>query len=279
MVPANSKDLILKEGLKIKVKIAAKKLSKDYRTRQGTIFALKDFSLDIVEGEFLSIVGPSGCGKTTFLNVAAGFIPPTGGEILMDNKPIQSPSAERAVVFQDNGLFPWMSARENIAYGLMMKGKGKNERALTSRTYLELVGLGEFADSYPKDLSEGMKKRVELARAFANEPAVILLDEPFANLDAQTRKKMHGVIQTLRETTLQTAVFVSHDVDEAILLSDRIAVMTPRPGNTKAVLEVPFARPRTSELYASPAFREMRQTVLDLLTLYQENEQPDEISA
>lgn len=266
-----------KEEREIKVKIAVHELSKSYRTRRGTIFALKDFSVDVVEGELLSIVGPSGCGKTTFLNIVAGFIPPTGGKVLMDGKPIESPSADRAVVFQENGLFPWMSVKENIEYGLKVRGKNKDERWKTAWKYLDLIGLREFADSFPKDLSEGMKKRVELARAFANDPAVILFDEPFANLDAQTRRKMHDVIQMFRKTSLKTMVFVSHDVEEAIFLSDRIVVLTPRPGTNKAMLEIPFAHPRSNELYTLDAFRRMRQNILDLLTYYQLGEYPEEV--
>ena len=209
-------------------------------------------------GEFVSIIGPSGCGKSTFLNAVAGFLKPTSGMVTVDGEPVKGPSADRGMVFQQYSLFPWKTVRENVEFGLKMRGMGKSERAVAARTMLGLAGLSAFEAHYPDRLSGGMKQRVGIVRALATGPKVLLLDEPFGALDAQTRVIMQQILTNLWQRLGISVLFVTHDIDEAIFLSDRIYVMTARPGTIKAEVTVPLPRPRDAALQLSPEFVQLR---------------------
>jgi NitT/TauT family transport system ATP-binding protein len=209
------------------------------------VTAVHDVSLQVKEGDFVSIVGPSGCGKTTLLNMVAGFIPATGGEILVDGRPVSGPGRDRGVVFQSFALFPWRTVLENVAFGPKMRGVGKEARERIAREYLDLVGLGEAAGRYPNELSGGMQQRVGVVRALANEPDVLLMDEPFASVDAQTRMTLQEELTRIWEARRPTILFVTHDVDEAVFLSDRVIVLTKSPGTVRAEVPIPVPRPRS----------------------------------
>ncbi|MFG1224410.1 ABC transporter ATP-binding protein [Xanthobacter autotrophicus DSM 597] len=229
-----------------------------YDTIDGAVIAVRDADLVVNPGEFVSIIGPSGCGKSTFLNAVAGFLKPTSGMVTVDGEPVKGPSADRGMVFQQYSLFPWKTVRENVEFGLKMRGMGKSERAVAARTLLGLAGLSAFEDHYPDRLSGGMKQRVGIVRALATGPKVLLLDEPFGALDAQTRVIMQQILTNLWQRLGISVLFVTHDIDEAIFLSDRIYVMTARPGTIKAEVTVPLPRPRDAALQLSPEFVQLR---------------------
>ena len=229
-----------------------------YETADGAVVAVSDADLVVNPGEFVSIIGPSGCGKSTLLNAAAGFLKPTAGRVSVDGEPVKGPSADRGMVFQQYSLFPWKTVRENVEFGLKMRGMGRSERAVAARTLLGLAGLAAFEDHYPDRLSGGMKQRVGIVRALATGPKVLLLDEPFGALDAQTRVIMQQILTNLWQRLSISVLFVTHDIDEAIFLSDRIYVMTARPGTIKAEVTVPLPRPRDAALQASPEFVALR---------------------
>ena len=229
-----------------------------YDTIDGAVIAVRDADLVVNPGEFVSIIGPSGCGKSTFLNAVAGFLKPTSGTVTVDGEPVKGPSADRGMVFQQYSLFPWKTVRENVEFGLKMRGMGKSERAVAARTLLGLAGLSAFEDHYPDRLSGGMKQRVGIVRALATGPKVLLLDEPFGALDAQTRVIMQQILTNLWQRLGISVLFVTHDIDEAIFLSDRIYVMTARPGTIKAEVTVPLPRPRDAALQLTPEFVQLR---------------------
>ena len=235
-------------------------ISKTFTSRSGTVVALDDVNLTIKEGEFLCIVGPSGCGKTTLLRILAGLEVPTGGRVEIrvrePGKPVNS------MVFQEQSVFPWYTVKENVAYGLAMRGVPRKEREAIALHYLEITGLSKFAHAYPHQLSGGMKQRVSVARAFANDPSILLLDEPFGSLDEQTRVILQQELLRIWEGTRKTAVFITHSIDEALGLGDRVLVMTARPGRVKAILEVDLPRPRDLTLIRSrPRFLELFDTI------------------
>ncbi len=229
-----------------------------YDSIDGAVIAVRDADLVVNPGEFVSIIGPSGCGKSTFLNAVAGFLKPTSGMVTVDGEPVKGPSADRGMVFQQYSLFPWKTVRENVEFGLKMRGMGKSERAVAARTLLGLAGLSAFEDHYPDRLSGGMKQRVGIVRALATGPKVLLLDEPFGALDAQTRVIMQQILTNLWQRLGISVLFVTHDIDEAIFLSDRIYVMTARPGTIKAEVTVPLPRPRDAALQLTPEFVQLR---------------------
>ncbi|MFG1346064.1 ABC transporter ATP-binding protein [Xanthobacter autotrophicus DSM 431] len=229
-----------------------------YDTVDGAVIAVSDADLVVNPGEFVSIIGPSGCGKSTLLNAVAGFLKPTAGRVTVDGEPVKGPSADRGMVFQQYSLFPWKTVRENVEFGLKMRGMGRSERAVAARTLLGLAGLSAFEDHYPDRLSGGMKQRVGIVRALATGPKVLLLDEPFGALDAQTRVIMQQILTNLWQRLGISVLFVTHDIDEAIFLSDRIYVMTARPGCIKAEVTVPLPRPRDAALQMSPEFVQLR---------------------
>jgi NitT/TauT family transport system ATP-binding protein len=216
-----------------------------YDTPAGKVPGVKDVSFNIGASEFLCIVGPSGCGKSTLLNIIAGFIAPVSGEIRIGGKTVTGHGMDRGVVFQDFAqLFPWRTALGNVTFGLEMKGVGKEEREAVAREQLRLVKLEKFTSSYPHHLSGGMQQRVAIARALAYNPAVLLMDEPFAALDAMTRDDMQRLLADVWKTTRKTVIYVTHNVAEAVYLADRVVVMTPHPGTVKAEIRIPLARPR-----------------------------------
>jgi len=218
-----------------------------YDTLYSEVEAVRHVSLRVEPGEFVSIIGPSGCGKSTLLNAVAGFLKPTGGTITVDGEAIGGPSADRGMVFQQYSLFPWKTVRENVEFGLKMKGKSKHQREIAARTLLGLAGLLAFENHYPDRLSGGMKQRVGIVRALATGPKMLLLDEPFGSLDAQTRVIMQQILTNMWQRLKISVLFVTHDIDEAIFLSDRVYCMTARPGTIKAELwcrsNVPANRP------------------------------------
>jgi NitT/TauT family transport system ATP-binding protein len=249
------------------IKISARGLRKDYAARGASerVRVLEGFDLDVREGEFLSVLGPSGCGKSTFLSILAGLTRHTGGRIAIDGQPLAGINRHQGVVFQGYALFPWRTVLDNIAVGLEIRGLGKAERRRVAQEYLELVGLHGFAERYPHEISGGMKQRVALARSLAYRPDLLLMDEPFAALDAQTREILQSELLRIWEHERRTIVFITHSLDEAIYLSDRVAVMTQRPGRIKDIIDIPLARPRSAELRNAPEFAALRQRAWEVL--------------
>lgn len=255
---------------KASIKIQARDVRMDFaieddKGRRQQISALQDFNLDIREGEFFTILGPSGCGKSTFLNVLAGLAHKTSGSITIDGRPAEGINLHQGVVFQGYALFPWRTVLQNIEMGLEIRKVPKRERKETAEHFLDLVGLSGFAHRYPHELSGGMRQRVAIARALAYSPDLLLMDEPFAALDAQTREILQAELLHIWEAHKKTIVFITHSLDEAIYLSDRIAVMTHRPGRIKSILDVPLARPRPAEIRHSPQFVQLREQAWDVL--------------
>jgi NitT/TauT family transport system ATP-binding protein len=220
--------------------------------------ALERFDIDVREGEFLSIVGPSGCGKSTFLNVVLGLIKPDSGDLTLRGERVTGPGTDRAMVFQEFGLLPWRTVRANIELGLELKGVSTEARRAISDRLIEMVGLSGFDGHYPHELSGGMKQRVGLARALATDPDVLLMDEPFAALDAQTRDLMQVELLRIWQEARKTVLFVTHQIDEAIYLSDRVMVMTKRPGQAKRIFDIELPRPRDYEMRVTPEFNELK---------------------
>ena len=234
-----------------------------YRTRRGAeVIAVDDLSLAVADREFVSIVGPSGCGKSTLLRVVAGLVEPSSGEVLLNGRRIEGPGADRGMVFQSYTLFPWLTVLGNVEFGSRLKAMAAAERARVAREYIEMVGLASFEHHYPKELSGGMMQRVAIARALANDPDVLLMDEPFGALDAQTRIIMQELLVGLWQRTPKTIIFVTHDIDEAIFLSQRVYIMTARPGQIKQTLDVNLPHPRSLDVITSSAFTDMKRTVL-----------------
>jgi NitT/TauT family transport system ATP-binding protein len=225
--------------------IELRNISLQYESAENSVTALQDVSFGVEASEFLCVVGQSGCGKTTMLNIVAGFLKPTQGEILISGKTVTGKGLDRGIVFQDFAqLFPWRTAQRNIEFGLEMKGISKEERAEISLRFLRLVNLEKFARSYPHELSGGMQQRVAIARALAYNPAVLLMDEPFAALDALTREEMQRFLVDVWRETKKTVVYVTHNVSEAVYLADRVIVFSPHPGTVKAQVKITLPRPR-----------------------------------
>ena len=227
--------------------------------------AVQGLDLSVAPGEFVSVLGPSGCGKSTLISAFAGLILPTRGKILVDSKVVRAPASERSVVFQHPTLFPWKDVFQNIEFGLKNQGLGRVERAREVRLILEQVGLDDFAHHYPAQLSGGMQQRVNLARALANRPRVLLMDEPFAALDAQTRFEMQELLLEIWTRQKMTVVFVTHDIDEALFLADRVIVLSRRPARVRADWTIDLRRPRTMNALTEPAFVQLKRQSLELL--------------
>lgn len=228
--------------------------------------AIKNVDFSVKGGEFLSLVGPSGCGKSTLLDLLGGLTKPTSGEILIDGKPIDGPGLDRGIVFQQYALFPWKTARGNIDFSLEAKGIPKKERDEIARHYLALVGLSGFEDRYPHELSGGMKQRVAIARSLAYDPDVLLMDEPFAALDAQTRETLQTELLRIWEETKKTIIFITHGIDEAVYLGQRVAVMTSRPGTIKQIIHNPLhSSSLDGDLRSTPEFAQARHEIWELL--------------
>ena len=248
-------------------------ITKSFAGTAGRIDALQNVNLDVPAGEFLCLVGPSGCGKSTLVFIIAGLVKASSGEVRVAGKPVVEPDPDRTMVFQGDAVFPWMTVAQNIGYGLRFGAMSKKEQGKTVNQLIDLVGLTGFADAFPKELSGGMKKRVDLARAYATNPTVLLMDEPFGALDAITKEKMQVDLMRLSVTDTgqrRTIVFVTHDLEEAIFLADRVAVMTPRPGTIEVVLDVPFPRPREASIRLSTEFQALRGQIRELLVTEEE---------
>jgi NitT/TauT family transport system ATP-binding protein len=229
------------------------------------VSAVHQLDLDVAPGQFVSILGPSGCGKSTLIGAIAGFTPISAGELRVDGRAVSAPGPDRGVVFQHHTLFPWKTVLQNVEFGLKMRGARPRERRETARAMLDSVGLADFAQHYPWQLSGGMQQRVSLARVLVNRPRLTLMDEPFCALDAQTRLSMQELLLSLWHEYHITVVFVTHDVDEAIFLSDRIVILSERPGRVKAELSVNLPRPRTRDVLTSTEFMHLKREALGLL--------------
>ncbi len=235
----------------------------------GAVQALKDVSLDLAEGELMSVLGPSGCGKTTLLNIVAGFLAPTEGRVVINHHDVTGPGPERGMVFQKGALFEWMSVRENVGFGPSMKGMARKEKAQIVDHLLDIVGLQDFKEKAVYELSGGMQQRVALARCLANEPDVILMDEPLGALDALTREKMQGLVLKLWKETGKTIILITHSVEEALLLGERLVVMAPRPGRIHKEYRLPFAERGVGadlrEVKKSDGFGDTREEILGMI--------------
>ncbi|MCW5848748.1 MAG: ABC transporter ATP-binding protein [Anaerolineae bacterium] len=234
------------------------------RTRQP-LLALRNISLSVAHGQFVALVGPSGCGKSTLLNVVAGLQPASHGEVWLDGTPVVKPGRNRALVFQSPSLLPWRTVLRNVTYGLELQGAPPREAAQRARRYIDLVALNGFEESYPHELSGGMQQRANLARALATDPELLLLDEPLAALDPQMREVMQAELQHIWLQTAKTALFVTHLISEAVFLGDTVVVLSARPGTVRAVVPIDLPRPRTGQLRRSPRFRQLEDTIADLL--------------
>jgi NitT/TauT family transport system ATP-binding protein len=246
------------------MKITIRNLTKTYTTTRGSIAALGPLDLEVHEGEFVCIVGPSGCGKTTLLRVLGGLEAQTSGDFTLSQTNPHKPA--QAMVFQGNWLFPWYTVSENVQYGPRLRGESRTRREQVSQQLIEMIGLSRFAEAYPHQLSEGMRQRVSLARALANDPEVLLMDEPFGALDEQTRLLLQQELLRIWEQSRKTVIFVTHSIDEAIVLGDRVLVMSAAPGRILREESVPFARPRVvMELKANPQFGAMVARIWEAL--------------
>ncbi len=245
-------------------RITARNVTKLYPTRAGSFLALDDFSLDVADGEFVCIVGPSGCGKSTFLRMVAGLEDISSGAIHI--RPGADPSKPlNAVVFQEYAIFPWKTLEQNVGFGLQMRGIGARERAEVARRWLDRVGLGRFADHYPHQISGGMKQRVSIIRALANDPEVLLMDEPLGALDAQTRVMIQEELLRIWEETRKTVLYITHSLEEAVLLGDRVVLMSAQPGRKLATFDIDLPRPRHISMLNQPRFGELRGMIWEQL--------------
>lgn len=249
------------ESQRTKHIIEAEEVTHIFETKAGRVVALEDFSLSVEEGEVLTIVGASGCGKSTFLNLVAGFLQPTKGRILFRGEPIDGVEPRCTMIFQHYALFPHKTVRKNVEFGPLMRGMSKEERDRIVEHYLSMVGLRGFEDVYPAQLSGGMQQRVALCRALANEPDVLLCDEPFAALDAMTRQIMQEELLRIVDESKKTVIFVTHSIDEALIISDRIAVMSARPGRIKTIMKNDLPRPRHIDVQLSDEFIEAKRSI------------------
>lgn len=252
---------------KAQARISFDRVSVEFDTANGPLKVVEDVSYTIANGEFVSITGPSGCGKTTMMNIVAGFMQPTSGTVLLDGKSIEGPGPERGVIFQEYGVFPWLSVEDNIAFGLKLAANRvpERERREICQRYMRLMGLADFANAYPKTLSGGMRQRLAIARAYAVKPQFLLMDEPFGALDAQTRSNMQDLLLEVLAAEGKTVMLITHSVEEAIYLSSKIIVVTARPARIREVIDVPFPYPRNEALHESREFGELRSHIRDLV--------------
>ena len=241
--------------------IKLNQVSKAFDTPTGKVTVLNNIDLTVQKGERLCIVGPSGCGKTTILNMIAGFLPPTSGTILINGRPVGKPGADRAVVFQKDSVFPWLTVRQNLEYGPKARNLPRSEWKDKIDFYLDKVGLTDFADRFPKELSGGMRKRVDIARAYVNNPDILLMDEPFGPLDVMTKEVMQKDLLDLSREEDKSIVFITHDIEEAVFLGDRVIVMTARPAKIHSDITIPFIGEREPELKMEPEFQRLRKEI------------------
>ena len=259
--------------------IAARDITMVFAGRAGPVKALDDVTVEVPDGHFACLVGASGCGKSTLLNIMAGLVRPTSGTVYVDEEPVVGPGTDRGMVFQSYTLYPWLRVRENVEFGPSLKGVAKGERRKIADALLEEMGLSEFARAYPKELSGGMKQRVAIARALANEPKVLLMDEPFGALDALTRSSAQRFLTEIWEHHRRTIVFVTHDIDEAVFLGDTVFVMSPRPGRVREIVPIDIPRPRSFDDLGSPHFAELKHRILSLIYEHEREREPEAAAA
>ena len=243
------------------VKVKIDHVEKIYEGRNGKMIALNGVDFEIKENEFICVVGPSGCGKSTLLNIIAGLLEPTSGAVYVDGKKVEGTGIERGVVFQQYALFPWLTVLQNVMFGLKLKGMPDAQAKEIAMKYIKMVQLEEFVHSYPKELSGGMKQRVAIARAYAVQPEVLLMDEPFGALDAQTRAQLQENLLKTWEQERKTCFFITHDVEEAIILAQRVIIMSARPGRIKDIVDINIPYPRTQETKLTPEFNELKNHI------------------
>jgi NitT/TauT family transport system ATP-binding protein len=261
-----------KRGQMVEIRGVSKSFQKTVKDSTAEIKALTDVNLSVNANEFISIIGPSGCGKTTLLKIIDGLIPHNSGQILINGKKVSGPGPDRAVVFQTFALLPWRTVLANVEFSLELRRVAKEERATIARDYLKRVGLEGFENHYPHELSGGMQQRAGLARALAVNPMILLMDEPFGSVDAQTRQLLQEELLQLWQHERKTVIFITHSMDEAVYLSDRVVVMTPRPGRVAEILDVPLPRPRIAdEVRRDPQFVELTNYIWDSLKKAMEN--------
>ncbi len=247
------------------VVLEVKDLNKTFDSRAGEVTALKNINFKTHKREFVCVIGPSGCGKSTLIRILAGLETPTSGQMLLDGKEVHGPGPDRGMVFQGYTLFPWLTVKKNVMFGLEMAGRGKLPAEEEALQWIDLVGLSKFANSYPHQLSGGMKQRVAIARALANQPRILLMDEPFGALDAQTRAKMQSYLLEIWKNIDITILFITHDLDEAIYLADRILVLKAHPGEVQELIEVPVPQPRNPDQLLSPEFLATKKRLEELI--------------
>ena len=248
-------------------RIVFEHVSMEFQSKQGPLRVVDDVSYAIGDGDFVAVIGPSGCGKTTMMNMVAGFVVPTHGRVLLDGRPVSGPGPDRGVIFQEYGVFPWLTVRQNIAFGLTLAANRANapDRDAICARYMKLMGLSDFADAWPKMLSGGMRQRLALARAYAVRPQFLLMDEPFGALDAQTRNAMQDLLLEVLATEGKTVMLITHSVEEAIYLASRIVVMSARPTRIREEITVPFPYPRSEPLHETREFNELRSHIRELV--------------
>jgi NitT/TauT family transport system ATP-binding protein len=259
------------------VVLAVQDLRKAFGRAGHQHVVFEEVSLEIRKREFVCIIGSSGCGKSTFIRIVAGLDEATGGEILLDEKPVSGPGPDRGMVFQGYTLFPWRTVKQNVMFGLEMQGKSSAEAESTAREWLEMVGLNSFEDAYPHELSGGMKQRVAIARALANEPRILIMDEPFGALDALTRAKMQAYLLQIWKKVDVTILFITHDLEEAVYLSDRILVLGGSPGGIREFIENPVPRPRTPRQFLTPEFLAVKHRLDELIHAPRERSEEDRL--
>ena len=257
------------------IALEVKNLGKSFESPTGEVVALKDINFKTHKREFVCVIGPSGCGKSTLIRILAGLETPTSGEVLLNGKAVHGPGPDRGMVFQGYTLFPWLTVLRNVMFGLLQSGHSKENAEQDARQWIDLVGLTKFVNSYPHELSGGMKQRVAIARALANQPGILLMDEPFGALDAQTRSKMQSYLMDIWKNIDITILFITHDLDEAIYLADRILVLKAHPGEVQELIEVPVPQPRSPEQLLSPEFLATKKRLEELI---HPPEEGDEIS-
>jgi NitT/TauT family transport system ATP-binding protein len=275
LVPPNTLPSYLDQSLAVRerfqrlkqreVILKVKDLSKVFNTPKGSTLALNRINFETHRREFLTVVGPSGCGKSTLVRILAGLEQHSSGEVLLDGKPVSEPGSDRGMVFQGYTLFPWLTVRKNVMFGLEINGKDRYEAEQQAMQWLQLIGLEKFAESYPHQLSGGMKQRVAIVRALANQPRILLMDEPFGALDAQTRARMQAHLLEIWRKIDITIVFITHDLDEAIFLSDRILVLSAHPGEVQELIEVPVPHPRSPAQFITPEFLATKARLEELI--------------
>lgn len=241
--------------------IEIKGVTRSFDKKDGSFLALDTVELNVERNEFICLVGPSGCGKTTLMNIVAGLLPPSSGSVTVQGKKVTGPGKGKGVVFQQYALYPWLTVRKNVEFGLKMKNVPKAQRAATAEKYIKLVGLEQFADAFPKELSGGMKQRVAIARAYATDPEVLLMDEPFGALDAQTRAQLQENLLQTWQAERKTCFFITHDVDEAVLLATKVIIMSAGPGRIREIVDIDLPYPRNQQTKLTPRFNELKNGI------------------